>query len=163
MIGKKKGGGQMRTVDTQAYLNTVCQMLDQGQTGVPVPVAGTSMCPFLHHGDMVYLEPPGEKPAVGDILLFRRPSGEYILHRVVGMEPDGRIRMLGDSQLTREVISPDWIRGKVISVCRKGNLVGPEHRTWRLFQHLWVWLIPVRRPILALHGLWRSGNKLRSL
>lgn len=143
----------MRTIDTQAYLNTVCQMLIQGQTLVPVPVAGTSMCPFLHHGDTVYLELPGDSPAVGDILLFRRPSGAYVLHRVVKLETDGRIWMLGDSQLVREAIFSDWIRGKVVKVRRKGEIMGPEHRIWRLFQRPWVWLIPVRRPILALHRL----------
>ena len=78
----------MHILDTQAYLNTVCDMLAPGQTLVPVPVAGTSMCPFLHPGDTVYLSAPDRSPEVGDILLFRRPTGPYILHRVIGITPE---------------------------------------------------------------------------
>lgn len=143
----------MRTIDTATYLDTVCRMLAEGRTMVPVPVAGTSMCPFLHPGDTVYLAPVEEKPEVGDVLLFRRPGGAYILHRVVGLEKDGRLRLLGDSQLVQEVIPPDWIRGKVIRVRRKGKIIGPENRDWKFYQRAWVHLIPVRKPILGLHKL----------
>ena len=146
----------MRTVDTQAYLNTVCNLLSQGQTLVPVPVAGTSMCPFLHPGDTVYLASPEREPEVGDILLFRRPSGAYILHRVVGVAEDGRLWLLGDSQLKREPIHPDWIRGIVVKARRKGQVITPEHRTWRFYRRAWVRLTPVRKPILAAHKLLKS-------
>lgn len=143
----------MRTVDTQAYLNTVCQLLSQGQTLVPVPVAGTSMCPFLHPGDTVYLAAPDAVPEVGDILLFRRPGGAYILHRVVGMGENGGLWLLGDSQLVKEPISPSWIKGKVVQAQRKGQIITPDHKIWKFYRRTWVRLTPVRKPILALHKL----------
>lgn len=146
----------MRTVDTQAYLNTVCHLLSQGQRQVPVPVAGTSMCPFLHPGDTVYLEALSRQPEVGDILLFRRPSGAYILHRVVELAKDGRPVLLGDSQLVKEPIQPDWIRGIVVQARRKGQLITPDHKTWRFYRRTWVRLVPVRKPILKVHKLLRS-------
>lgn len=141
----------MRTVDTQAYLNTVCDMLTQGKALVPVPVAGTSMCPFLHPGDTVYLSSLTRQPEVGDILLFRRPGGAYILHRVIGLSQDGQLWLLGDSQLIREPIHPDWIRGIVVKARRKGQIITPDHKTWRFYRRTWVRLTPVRKPILALH------------
>ena len=143
----------MRTVDTQAYLNTVCQLLSQGERLVPVPVAGTSMCPFLHPGDTVYLDIPAKPPEVGDILLFRRPSGAYILHRVVGIEPDGRLWLLGDSQMVKEAIRPDWIKAVVTQARRKGELITPEDKVWRFYRRGWVRLVPVRKHILQAHKL----------
>lgn len=148
----------MRTVDTQAYLNTVCDMLSQGRTLVPVPVSGTSMCPFLHPGDTVYLSAPDRPPEAGDILLFRRPGGSYILHRVTGRTPEGRLWLLGDSQLVKEPISPDWVRGIVVRARRKGRIITPEDPLWRFYRRTWVRLIPVRKPILALHKLLKSGK-----
>lgn len=143
----------MHTVDTQAYLNTVCDMLAQGRTLVPVPVAGTSMCPFLHPGDTVYLAPPDKAPEPGDILLFRRPTGAFILHRLIGRTPDGRLWLLGDSQLVKEPIHPDWIKGVVVQARRKDRIITPDHRTWQFYRRTWVRLIPVRKPILRLHKL----------
>lgn len=146
----------MRTVDTQAYLNTVCDMLSQGQHLVPVPVAGTSMCPFLHPGDTVYLDAPDRPPEVGDILLFRRPGGAYILHRVVALAEGGRLMLLGDSQLVKEPIPPEWIRGIVVQARRKGQLITPDHKIWRFYQRAWVRLTPLRKPILKVHKMLRS-------
>lgn len=148
----------MRTIDTAAYLDTACRLLEEGSHLVPVPVAGTSMCPFLHPGDTVYLELPPERAAVGDILLFRRPGGSYILHRVVEVRSDGGLWLLGDSQLVREPVHPDWVRGKVVQVRRKGKLICPRDRLWKLYQSLWLRLIPVRKPILAVHKLLKPGK-----
>lgn len=149
----------MRTIDTGAYLDTVCRMLAEGQTCVPVPVAGTSMCPFLHPGDTVYLDPPVKQAAVGDILLFQRPSGAYILHRVVAVQPDGKLWLLGDSQLVKEPVHPDWVRGIAVRASRKGKIIGPDDKHWRLYQKAWVRLIPARKQILALHKFLKPGKQ----
>ena len=49
-----------RLLDTQKYLDTVCDLLRQGEHSVAVPVAGSSMTPFLINGDTVYLDLPEE-------------------------------------------------------------------------------------------------------
>lgn len=148
----------MRTIDTAAYLDTACRLLEEGSHLVPVPVAGTSMCPFLHPGDTVYLELPPERAAVGDILLFRRPGGSYILHRVVGIQADGVLWLLGDSQLVKEPVHPTWVRARVVQAKRKGKLIGPGDRQWQLYQSLWLRLLPVRKPILAVHKFLKTGK-----
>ena len=58
-----------RILDTQAFLDTVCELLRQGQRGVAIPVAGGSMVPFLHDGDTVQLELPDTPLKRGDIVL----------------------------------------------------------------------------------------------
>ena len=84
-------------LDTKEYLDTVVELLAQGHRDVTVPVKGSSMVPFLHNGDVVYLNLP-ERPAKrGDILLYLRPDGRYILHRVVRRRKRGLL-MTGEAQ-----------------------------------------------------------------
>ena len=93
-----------RILDTQEYLDTVCQLLQQGETSVAVPVAGGSMVPFLHNGDTVYLDLPDSPVKRGDIVLYTRSYGRYILHRVYRVRRDGSYIMVGDAQTELELL-----------------------------------------------------------
>lgn len=139
-----------RTLDTNAYLNAVCQMLADGASAVPVPVTGVSMRPFLRTGDFVYVELPGETIRKGDILLFRRPNGQYILHRVMKIRKDGYL-MLGDSQLEMEPIHTSWVRAKAVSAKVGGQMLTPKSLRWWMFAYPWRWLAPWRKQIAWLH------------
>lgn len=139
------------TLDTSAYLNAVCQMLADGATSVPVPVTGVSMRPFLRTGDFVYVELPGENIRKGDILLFRRPNGQYVLHRVMKIRGD-TLLMLGDSQLEKEPIHKSWIRAKAVSAKIRGETVSADSFRWWMFAHPWRWLAPWRKQIAWLHN-----------
>ena len=79
----------MRVMDTQAYLDNICSLLQQGHTPVSIPVSGNSMCPFLHPGDQVFLEKPQGALKKGDVVLFTRLTGQYVLHRIRKVNPDG--------------------------------------------------------------------------
>ncbi len=140
----------MKTLDTRAYLDMICGLLAQGQTGISIPVAGSSMAPFLHHGDAVYLEPPGEALKKGDIVLYTRPGGQYVLHRIVRVNPDGSFLMLGDAQQELERIEGrDQIHGRVTAVRHRGALLTPEDMRWRFFATAWIPLRPWRRKIMG--------------
>ena len=88
-------------LDTKAYLDSGCAMLKDGSTAVPVPVKGSSMVPFFREGDTVYLDSVPPKLHVGDIVLYTRASGDYILHRIVSVSSNGRFTILGDAQLMK--------------------------------------------------------------
>lgn len=142
-----------RMVDTREYLDMVCGLLAEGQTHVPVPVAGSSMTPFLHPGDMVYLDLPDTPLKKSDIILFTRPDGRYILHRIVAVNRDGSFTLLGDAQLERErVAGPEWVHARVTSALHKGERLTPGSRRWRFFATVWMWpwVIPFRRHIMTL-------------
>ncbi|MBR6737667.1 MAG: S24/S26 family peptidase [Clostridia bacterium] len=63
---------------------------------------GTSMNPLLKEGrDRVFIVKPTSKLKKGDIALYVRPSGGYILHRVYKVMPSS-YAMLGDSHFTVE-------------------------------------------------------------
>ena len=149
----------MRIVDTQEYLDNVCQMLSEGAVSVPVPVAGTSMCPFLHPGDTVYLDLLTRPAKRGDIVLFTRPSGQYILHRISDVNPDGSFFLLGDNQLVKEPVSgPQRLRALATSARIKGKLVRPDSFRWWFYAHIWLCLAPYRAKIAALHRRFRRKS-----
>lgn len=132
-----------KILDTQAYLDTVCDLLSQGHTHVPVTVAGTSMTPFLDPGDTVFLDLPQRPIEVGDVILFARFGRQYILHRVVGLRPDGALELLGDAQIRSELVSPDQVRAIVTGARHGGKLLDERSLRWKFFRGPWQAL---RRP-----------------
>ena len=147
-------------LDTNEFLDTVCQLLGQGHTAVAVPVAGSSMVPFLHHGDMVYLDLPDRPLKRGDIVLYTRDSGRYILHRICKVCRDGSYIMVGDAQQELERIgSRSQIHAIVTSALHKGRPTRPGDPRWWAYQHLWLLLIPLRHRLMDLRG--RLGRKAK--
>ena len=68
-----------------------------------IPITGTSMLPLLVQGrDFVKIEKCNRKLEVGDIPLYRRDDGHFVLHRVVKIEDDGSYTMCGDNQFVLE-------------------------------------------------------------
>ena len=134
-------------LDTKQYLDTVCAMLREGQTAVPVPVAGVSMRPFLRNGDVVYLDLPPKKLRKGDIFLFTRPNGQYVLHRLHKIQKDGSYLMLGDSQLIPEPVREEQIRAVVTFARIRGEVVKKSSFRWWCFAYPWRWLAPWRTQV----------------
>lgn len=138
-------------LDTRAFLDTVCNLLRQGECHVPVPVAGGSMIPFLYHGDTVYLDLPDTPLKKGDIVLYTRESGRYILHRIKKVNPDGSFIMVGDAQQELELLPRrDMIHARVSSARHQGKLTHPGQPRWWFYQHVWLWIVPVRHRLMAL-------------
>lgn len=124
-------------LDTQSYLDTVCALLSEGHTHVPVTVAGTSMTPFFDPGDTVYLDLPTRPIEVGDVILFARFGVKYVLHRVVRVFPDGTLELLGDAQVRPEPVLPDQVRAIVTGVRRGDKLYDEASLRWRFFRGPW--------------------------
>ena len=127
-----------KILDTTAYLDTVCDLLRSGHTHVPVTIAGTSMTPFLDPGDTVFLDLPAKPIARGDILLFRRFGRQYVLHRVVGIDPDGTLELLGDAQLRSERVLPDQVCAIATGARRGKKLLDERSARWRFFRGPWL-------------------------
>ena len=133
-----------KILDTQAYLDTVCALLREGHTHVPVTVAGTSMTPFFDPGDTVCLDLPTRPIQVGDVILFARFGQKYVLHRVVGIFPDGTLELLGDAQIRSEPVRPDQVRAIVTGVRRGEKLHDERSLRWRFFRGPWRYVRRMR-------------------
>ena len=152
-----------RTMDTHAYLAALTDLADQGRQ-VSLTVTGNSMSPFLVHGrDQICFQKPDRPLKTGDMALYRRRNGDYIMHRVCRVGPDGSYYFLGDAQqMTEGPIAPDQICGVVLRVCRKGKWLGPASFWWRFFRGPWLWLRPLRPWLRRAYGgvsrLWKGGR-----
>lgn len=98
------------------------QALSSGGIFTFIP-RGTSMMPLLREGvDSVELCPP-DGIAIGDIALYQRTNGSYVLHRIVG-EQDGAYVMCGDNQYKFEYgIKKEQIVAMVCALNRDGKHV----------------------------------------
>ena len=122
-------------------------------TALPLQVSGNSMSPFLAHGrDTVYLSRLTRPPRRGDILLYRRDNGSYVLHRVHrGTEES--LTLCGDGQVLPEPgIRPDQVIACVSAVCRRGKTLRPGDLSWDFYEKIWPRL---RLPRMALSVLRR--------
>ena len=122
-------------------------------------VTGNSMWPlFRHMRDRVLLAPPAacEK---GDIILYQRESGQYVLHRIVKKEKESSI-CCGDNQCEKEIIKNDWVLAVVTDFERKGKLYSVTSKGYRLYKWVWMGLFPVRKWIfLLVRGCSRLKNR----
>lgn len=115
---------------------------------VPLVISGGSMTPFLVHGrDTVYLSKSEAPFRRGDMLLYRRDNGSYVLHRVFRVEGE-RLTMVGDAQTCLEPgIRREQILARVTAVRRKGKLLQRGSFWWDFFEKIWIRLVPLR-PLL---------------
>ena len=145
-----------KVLDTQTYLDTVCDLLRQGHTHVPVTVAGASMTPFLDPGDTVFLDLPTRPIQSGDIILFARFGKTYILHRVVQVFPDGTLELLGDAQVNSERVHPDHVRAIVTSARHGEALIDEKSLRWQFFRGPWRHLRRSRPYLNRIRSLFKE-------
>lgn len=140
-----------KILDTQEFLDTICELLQHGQRHVAIPVAGNSMVPFLHHGDMVCLDLVDSPLKRGDIILYQRVGGRYILHRIMKVCKDGSLRIVGDAQQEIEILpSTTMVCARATSVRHKDKTYTPKTLRWWLYAHLWLRLRPFRYLLMGL-------------
>ena len=110
---------------------------------------GTSMMPMLKHKrDIVILEPVTNLLHVHDVVLYRRDSGQYVLHRIVGREPNGDYILCGDNQFMLEHhISRKQMIGRLQSFTHNGRRIACTLPSYKAY----VALLPLLRFIK--HGL----------
>lgn len=143
-----------RIVDVDSYLPVLCELLAQRKE-VSLIISGNSMSPFLIHGrDEILISPPKESWKKGDMALFRRTNGQYVMHRIFRVDKGGELYFIGDAQQIAEgPIKTDQLLGKVTSVKRKGKWIGPGNFWWEFFEHIWLNIIPLRPFCQKLYGL----------
>lgn len=149
----------MDTHANDAYFNVYLPLLAEG-IAPPLPVVGGSMSPYLVSGrDHVFLCPlRGERLRVGDICLYRRENGAYILHRIVGQK-HGTFTFAGDAQTEREYgIRREQILARVTAVERGGKRQSGGF--WHLFfRTVWILVLPLRHRITAIYGRMRGKSR----
>jgi hypothetical protein len=132
-----------------ALMPLIRERLEAGQT-VRFSPMGISMLPMLRQGkDSVVLSPVPEKLKKYDLPLYRRPDGQYVLHRIA--EVGDTYTCIGDNQFRME---PGVEHGQILALVtafyrgeRKWEVTSP---LYRLYCRFWHYSRPLRR-------FWRRG------
>lgn len=122
------------------------------------PNVGDSMMPLLQQGrDLMIIEKrPQERCQKYDAVLYRRPDGRYVMHRILKVRKDDYV-ICGDNRWEREFGVPDsWILGVLTGVIRDGKEICVTDWQYRLYVHLWCDFFGIRAGILRAHGLLRK-------
>ena len=116
-----------------------------------LPVTGSSMLPMLRGGrDVVELVSLSAPPKRGEVVLYRRADGTYVLHRVIARRDETTCLCCGDNQWMREPVPDANMIARVDGFIRRGRRIGVDAPGYRIYQTLWTAMMPLRRPILAV-------------
>ena len=144
-----------RTLPPELLLEEYRRLLQNDRVeALPLVISGSSMTPFLVHGrDTVFLARLTRPARRGDMLLYRRHTGAYILHRVYRVQPDGALTVVGDAQTELEPhIAPEQVIAVVTAADRKGRRQQPGCFWWNFFAGPWLTLLPLRRPLMRAYA-----------
>jgi len=93
---------EQKNVKLEDAFPVIKEKLDMGAE-VTFGPKGTSMLPLIVQGrDTVTLVSPPSKLKKYDLPLYRRKTGQFVLHRVVKVNRDGTYTMCGDNQFSHE-------------------------------------------------------------
>jgi len=99
---------------------------------------GDSMMPFLREGrDLMVIEPrPAGRCKRLDAVLYKRPNGKYVMHRILKVRKNDYV-LCGDNRVMREFgVQEDWIFGILTGIIRDGKTIPTTDWRYRLRVHL---------------------------
>ncbi len=106
---------------------------------------GVSMRPLIKQDrDIAIISKPRERLKKFDVALYKRPNGQYVLHRVVKVLGNGYV-ILGDNCISKEYnIKDSQILGVLTSLNRKGKEVDLNSFGYKLYVRARYAHYPVR-------------------
>ena len=117
----------------------------------PLRVTGVSMHPILRNRkDTVMLRPFTGQLKRGDVVLFQRQDGSYILHRAISKPRQQQFLCSGDNQYVAEQVNFSQVLAVVESFTRGKKHVSVNDPVYRFVSWFWVAIFPLRKPILKL-------------
>lgn len=120
---------------------------------------GDSMMPLIKQDRdlLVISKKPGCRLRKYDVPLYKRDSGQYVLHRILKVRRHDYV-ICGDNRWCREYgITDRHIIGVLTAVIRNGKEIKVTDLRYRLYVHLWCDLFPVRA--FAVHVI----NKVKRM
>lgn len=124
---------------------------------------GDSMMPMLHQRkDLLIIEKPQGRLKKYDIPLYKRDSGQYVLHRILKVRPDDYV-ICGDNRWRREYgITDRHIIGVLTGFVHNGRTISVTDKKYLGYVHLWCDFFYLRAAILWARALPRRiRRKLR--
>lgn len=128
-------------------------------------VTGSSMVPMLENRrDKVWLTRLIQAPKRGDVILYRRENGQYVLHRVIQSEDVLGCVCCGDNDWKTELVHKTDIMGIVRQFTHRGRVCTVQNWKYRLYAWLWTRSFSIRKPLLLARrqlGKWKRACQAR--
>ncbi len=113
---------------------------------------GDSMMPLIREGKdlMVITRKPKRRLKKYDVPLYKRDSGQYVLHRILKVRDKDYV-ICGDNRWKKEYgITDRHIIGVLSAVIRNGETVSVNDWRYKLYVHIWCDFFPVRAFIVRV-------------
>lgn len=115
---------------------------------------GVSMLPLLRQGrDLMVIKKKGAEPLKKyDAVLFKRPNGQYILHRILKIK-DGRYYIVGDNCTKGEYVAEEQVLGVLTEVVRDGKKTSADDKRYRFYVHMICDFFHIRVAVIKFNVL----------
>ena len=112
---------------------------------------GDSMRPLIRQDrDILIIEKPKGRLKKYDVPLYKRDSGQYVLHRVLKVRESDYV-ICGDNRYCKEYgITDRHIIGVLTAVVRDGKEIPITDWRYKVYVRLWCDLFPIRAFILKV-------------
>ena len=129
-------------VGSEEFATLAGEVLARGRT-LRFRARGVSMCPFIRDGDVVEVEPIGDRPICRrDVVLRRGGDGRVLAHRVTRVTGRGEgalVHTRGDALGYPDgPISQRQVLGRVVNVAREGSRMSLRGGPRRLAVVFWA-------------------------
>ena len=138
-----------------------------------ISTSGVSMEPLLHdkkkkNATQVLIRPLSDRPKTGDLPIFIRNDGKYVIHRIIKeiTDENSGVKMYytrGDNCIGYEKVPPAAILGTVEEIYRRGRTIKAADRGYRMYVSIWNTIFPIRRVWYKLRiYIHKAARKIRS-
>ncbi|MDE7364206.1 MAG: S24/S26 family peptidase [Ruminococcus sp.] len=91
---------------------------------------GTSMEPMLKNREnIVVLEKAEGILKKYDVALYKRPNGQYVLHRVLKVRENNYI-ICGDNLWRKEIVPHEWVIARASGYYKDGNFISVDDKDY---------------------------------
>ena len=118
---------------------------------------GDSMLPLIREKrDLLIIKKVKRPLKKYEVPLYRRDSGEYVLHRIIKIGKRG-YEICGDNRWRKEYgITDQHILGVLDTIVRDGKSISVTDWKYRVYMHVWCDFFYIRAGILIVYKLWKK-------
>lgn len=142
----------MENSQTDEWFSAFIALMHEGRQ-LKISPTGFSMYPFILNGrDEAVLEIPKRRLKRGDVVLYRRDCGTYVLHRIHHVKKKNRVNsyyLIGDSQHFLEgPIKEEQILALTVGLERNGKPISYHNFFYCSLIEFWLIIYRFRRIII---------------
>ncbi len=135
-----KDQNKLNTYPMEELAPLMLEFLSEGKQ-VIITGRGNSMLPLIRNGkDRIKLAPCNpDELSCGDMILYKRNGGNYVIHRIIEILPDNSFIIKGDSQTWAEKgITTEQVFAKVTAVFRGEREISVKNKWYLLYARFWT-------------------------